>query len=244
MASVINIENLSFAFRNHLTLEDINLDIQEKDFIGIIGPNGGGKTTLLRLILGLLNPTRGSLSVLDTTPDKARPRIGYVPQYGRMDKNFPLRVRDVAAMGMLHPKSFGPRFARKDWQQVEDALQLVHLQELQFRQFGELSGGQRQRCLIARALVAKPRILLLDEPTASVDTTVETDIYELLRTLNKDITILLVSHDLGFVSSYINKVICINRLAAIHAIGEIDLQQAADATYHSHMTMLRHQCNL
>lgn len=245
MSGLIEIESLSFAYYVDYVLEDINLEIQSGDFIGMIGPNGGGKTTLLRLILGILTPTRGSIRIMGKSPKQTQDLIAYVPQYADMDHQFPIKVREVVAMGLIHKYSFLPWFAGRQWEAVNNALQKVSLLDLADKRFGDLSGGQRQRCLIARAIVSKPRIILLDEPTASVDFTVESDIFEFFRSLNQEgITIILVSHDVGFISSYVNRVVCVNRRIQCHNIDEVGYESDLVNIYSSKVTQIRHQCRL
>ncbi|HDY89151.1 MAG TPA: ATP-binding cassette domain-containing protein [bacterium] len=244
MDTVIKLEQVSFAFDTQYALEDVNLEVKERDFIGIIGPNGGGKTTLLRLILGLLKPTKGTVAVLGSLPEKKRGIFGYVPQNNFMDIQFPIKVKEVVAMGLVTPYSFFPWFNKEKMDRVHNTLKEVSIENLEEKKFGELSAGQRQRCLIARALVSRPAILLLDEPTASVDNTVEKDIYELFRSLSDKLTIILVSHDLGVISSYVNKVVCVNRQLVSHDIHEVSWEKLMNDTYKSDMTMIRHKCKL
>ena len=244
MDTVIKLEQVSFAFDNYLALENVSLDINERDFAGVIGPNGGGKTTLLRLILGLLKPTRGKVTVLGSSPEKKRRHFGYVPQNSYTDRHFPIKVKEVVAMGLVTSHSFSPWFNRDKMELAYNAMKAVSIDDLAGKKFGELSGGQSQRCLIARALVSEPRILMLDEPTASVDNTVEKDIYELLRSLNEKLTIILVSHDPGLISSYVNRVVCVNRLLVAHNIDEVSWDTLIKNTYQSDMTMIRHKCKL
>ncbi len=244
MRSVIRIENVNFAYDNQLILENINFEIYENDFVGVIGPNGGGKTTLLRLILGFLKPLTGNIEIFNKAPEKIRRRIGYVPQYSEIDKHFPITVRDIVALGSLPSGSYFPWFKQEALQRAAQAMEFVKIGNLARKTFGELSGGQRQRCLIARALAAQPEILLLDEPTASVDMSVEEDIFELLKTLNEKMTIVLVSHDLGFISSYVKRVACVNRHLACHPIEKISREMVLEEAYHGNIAMIRHECKL
>jgi zinc transport system ATP-binding protein len=203
-------------------LEDVNLSVYEGDFVGLIGPNGGGKTTLLRVLLGLLPPTRGKVRVLGLPVQEGRRMIGYVPQVVEFDHEFPINVWDVARMGRLGQRRPLQRYTAEDDAVVAEALRRVDLYDLRRRPIGELSGGQRQRAYIARALATQPEILLLDEPTSSVDPQVSTGIYELLRQLNdQGATILLVSHDMGVISSYVKTVGCLNRRLFYHGKQEI-----------------------
>lgn len=218
---ILQVKNLSFGYTGDLVLEDVDLTVAEGDFVGVIGPNGSGKTTLLRLILGLLGPTAGEIRVLGMSPVKARPLIGYVPQFVAFDTDFPISVLEVVLMGRLSKApALGP-YRKADRLAAEEALDMVSVADLTRRRLGNLSGGQRQRVLIARALVNKPKLLLLDEPTSNVDVAVEEDIYELLHRLNAQTTLVLVTHDLGFVSSHMNRVACLNRTLVCHPTGEI-----------------------
>jgi zinc transport system ATP-binding protein len=214
---IISIRDLSFRFGQHPVLTDVNFDITDGDFVSIIGPNGGGKTTLLRLILGLLEPRRGRIRVFGLPPAKARRRLGYMPQHAHLDMDFPVTVLDVVLMGRLGRQfPWGP-FRRADREAAAAALTDVEIADLQDRPFSALSGGQRQRVLIARALACEPELLLLDEPTASLDPGVQDDLYDLLRKLNQRMTVILVSHDVSVVSRHVNKVLCVNVQVAQHS---------------------------
>ncbi|MEE9441970.1 MAG: ABC transporter ATP-binding protein [candidate division Zixibacteria bacterium] len=214
--SVVIFENTSFSYNGRLALVDVNLHFNHLDFISVVGPNGGGKTTMLKLILGLLKPDKGRIKVLGQSPEKARKFIGYVPQHFQFDPQFPIRVRDVVLMGRLNNgKSWGG-FGKEDQLVAEKSLDEVEIQNLALRPFGELSGGQRQRVLIARALATNARILLLDEPTAHVDLGVQDEIYNLLQKLNELMTIVMVTHDAGFVAPFIKSVVCVNQKVVMH----------------------------
>lgn len=213
---IIELRGVSFAFGAAPVLEDVTITIAQRDFVCIVGPNGGGKTTLLRLILGLIEPATGEVRVLGRAPVEARRHIGYMPQHAQLDPQFPMRVRDVVLMGRLRNGQLGP-FRRADRVVAERALAEVGLGDFAKRSFAALSGGQRQRVLIARALACEPRILLLDEPTANLDPLVQDEMNELLEELNRRLTVVLVSHDVGFVAQYVRTVICVNRTVAVHA---------------------------
>jgi len=212
----IQIRDLSLGYENDLVLNKINLDIYEKEYLGIIGPNGGGKTTLIKAILGLLKPFKGSISIYGEPPEIGRRHIGYVPQFAEYDKDYPISVWDVVLMGRRNKRGITPWYSSEDKKRALEALEVVAILDLKEKQIGSLSGGQRQRVFIARALVSKPKILLLDEPTASVDHEMEVSIYNMLADLNKEITILLVTHDVGVISSYVNRIVCLNRDAFTH----------------------------
>ncbi len=207
---IINIKNLYFAYNGHSALEDIELSVEERNFLCITGPNGGGKTTLLKIILGLIKPLRGSISVFGTSPAKVRSKIGYMPQHASIDPLFPISLLDVVLMGRLGKNRFG-FFGKKDIKAAESALMTVGLDKLKNRSFSELSGGEQRRGLMARAIASEPILLLLDEPTSNVDANTQKKFYQLLKLLNEKITIVLVTHDMDFVSSYVKKTICINR---------------------------------
>lgn len=219
--NIITIENMNFSFDGkNPVLRDVNLRVREKESACIVGPNGGGKTTLFRLILGLLKPDSGKISVFDTSPEQARKRTGYVPQHTFFDRMFPVSVMDVVLMGRVEKHFWGP-YRKEDRNAVMEALEKVDIAELARRSFSELSGGQRQRVLIARALVSDPDLILLDEPTANVDPAVEEHILDILNKLAGSRCVLVVSHDLGFVSSIFEEVICVNRQVAVHPTAEI-----------------------
>ena len=218
---IVEIKNVSFAYNGEAVLEDVNLKVRRRDFIAMIGPNGGGKTTLLRLILGLIHPDKGRIRVNGEAVSRASVDIGYVPQDVHINRNFPITAMDVVLMGKLDPRK---RWARKSAANRREAL--AALDRLQMgayanKRIGELSGGQRQRVFIARALVAAPELLLLDEPTASIDTKGQAEFYALLKELNTDITILVVSHDLLVISSYVKSVACVNKRLHYHDQAEI-----------------------
>jgi len=217
--TVVLFEDVWFAYDTTPVLEDVNFSVNERDFLAIVGPNGGGKTTLLKLILGLLEPTKGTVRVFGETPIHARSRIGYVPQHAKFDPAFPINSLDVVLMGRLGRRGFFRR--RADTEAAERALEETGASELKDRLFSDLSGGQRQRVLIARALATEPELLLLDEPTAHLDVAVERRFYQLLAELNKRLTIVLVSHNIGFVSRFVSGVLCVNRKAVTHPTCEI-----------------------
>ena len=216
MANVIELHNVSFAYERRLILEGIDLQVAAGDFFAIVGPNGGGKTTLLRLLLWDLEPAQGEIKIFNRPPRKARRFIGYVPQQGAVNREFPVSALEVVLMGRLTPTSFFPRYHREDYEAAYAAMRAVGVEELADFRFGDLSGGQKQRALIARALVAGPRLLILDEPTSSVDYGVEQEIYQLLARLNQEVTIVLVSHDLGYIASHLRKVAYLNRRLSLY----------------------------
>lgn len=213
---VISVHHLWAGYDGETVLEDINLSVKELDFIGIVGPNGGGKTTLFKVLLGLLPPTRGEVLIMGQSVAAGRRHVGYVPQLVEFDRDFPISVWDVARMGRLGSRRLLQRYRASDDEIVAQALRRVDILDLRDRAIGELSVGQQQRVYVARALATQPKILLLDEPVASVDPRVSTSIYELLRQLNERITILMVSHDMSAISSHVKTVGCLNRHLFYH----------------------------
>lgn len=225
---LVQLQNVSFAYNGEPVLNDVNLHIEPGDFIAMIGPNGGGKTTLLKLILGLLQPDKGRIRVMGRAPRQASPAIGYVPQDVHINRSFPITAIDVVMMGMLAPGRRLHRRSAQHRQEAMGALERMEVAALAERKIGALSGGQRQRVFIARALVTQPRLLLLDEPTASLDTKGQAEFYRMLETLNETITIVVVSHDLLVVSRYVKSVACVNRQLHYHNQAEItgDMMEA------------------
>lgn len=219
-APLVSIKDMDVAYQKNLVLSKVSFKVFERDFIGIIGPNGGGKTTLIKAILGLLKPQKGSV---EHTLDKHE--IGYLPQGKQVDENFPITVREVVASGLEHGIKIEFRKAKERRNKVEEALERVGMEALRSRPVGELSGGEFQRTLLARAIISSPKLLVLDEPDTHVDNQFETELYSLLKELNEQMTILLVSHDLGIISPYIKTIACVNRDLHYHSSNEISEEQ-------------------
>lgn len=216
----------------------VRFRIMPLDLVSMIGPNGGGKTTLFRLLLGLIKPTRGKVRIFGEAPERARFRVGYVPQSVSFDPRFPITVDDVVSMGRLRNRPSGP-YRSGDREAALEALHEVDLSDMSRRSFADLSGGQRQRVLIARALASDPELLLLDEPTANLDRSAEARVYELLKKLNRRLTILMASHDVGFVTRFVEKCLCVNRSAILHPTSHIDGGIIREL-YGSEMVMVQH----
>jgi zinc transport system ATP-binding protein len=215
----LRFDSVDFGYDGRLVLRGVSLVVPRGAFAAVIGPNGGGKTTLLKLALGLVRPTRGTIEVLGGPPGRAGSRIGYVPQRAQTDPLFPALVEDVVLTGRLRPR--GGAYAAADRGAAAAAVERVGLADSLRRPFAVLSGGQRQRALIARALAAEPEMLLLDEPTANLDVAAERVLYDLLASLARALTIVMVSHDLGFVSPIADMVICVKETVAVHPTCEL-----------------------
>lgn len=224
---IVDIKNLSFTYPgNDLpTLENVSLEMFSGENYCIVGPNGGGKSTLLHLMLGLLAPGSGSIELFGEKPEKAAGKVGFMAQYFKLDALFPITALDVVLEGRLHGL-LPLRFSREDRKTAMEALEELGLAKIAGESFSSLSGGQRQRVLLARALACKPKLLLLDEPTANIDPGAEMDFYRTLRELRKHLTLVTVSHDLGFVSAEDTHVICVNRTVSMHDAGRFDAETA------------------
>ena len=217
---VVRLHDVSFAYNGETVLENVNLTIEHKDFAWIVGPNGGGKTTLLNIMLGLLKPSMGTVRVFGRTPQEARPRIGYMPQQVSLDMSFPANVLDIVLMGRLGGSPRAGFFRTADKDAAREALAMVGLSGFDRRALSEISGGQQRRLFIARALSCRPDLLLLDEPTANLDLQVQRELYILLEKLNSHLTIVMVSHDPAFVSEFVKQVVCVKKTVDVHPTGD------------------------
>ena len=237
---LVEIKNLYAGYNHETVLEDVNLTIEQDDFIGLIGPNGGGKTTLLKIMLGLIEPQQGLVKVMGEAPEKGRSHIGYVPQFSEYDSAFPISVRDVVRMGRLGRQRLFKPYSKEDDAVVSERLAWVDMLEHQDRALRELSGGQRQRVYVARALATDPKLLVLDEPTISVDLEASTQIYDLLHQINQQgVTIFLVTHDLNVVSSYVKTIGCMNRRLHYHGEKQVT-DEMLRATYGCPVDLIAH----
>lgn len=235
----IEVNDVWFSYDGQLVLREVNLHIEQREFLAILGPNGSGKTTLLKLMLGILKPTRGTIRVLGQEPSGATDRIGYVPQDTNINKDFPVSVMDVALMGRLGYAGRSRRYSADDRAVVQEALEKVKMWEYRHRPIGKLSGGQRQRVFIARALAANPQVVFMDEPTASVDRDFQTELYDFLKDLNSRATVVVVSHDLSVLSSYVKSVACLNQTLYFHDAAEIT-HEMIDKAYHCPVELIAH----
>jgi len=218
---VLKFYKVDFSFNGTKVLIDVNLEIYEKDFVAIIGPNGGGKTTLVKLALGLLQPNKGQVYLLGEEPSKSCHLAGYMPQYPTGEKGFPITVLDTVLLGTLPAGSKGIFFQRQAIEKARDALSLVGMDKLREKKMGDLSGGQIQRVLLARAIVSDPEILFLDEPMANIDISGQCKLFDLMADLNSRMTICFVTHDIGLLSQYVKSVVCVNQKVHFHKAPEI-----------------------
>ncbi len=240
MTKALEIRDVTVKYDKTTVLKDVNLELEKGDFLGIIGPNGGGKTTLLKTILGLITPDEGEVLLFGEPPGSEARVMGYIPQHTRFDMKFPIKVFDVVLMGRLGKLGFSPFYSREDKKIARDVLKDVDMWEYRKRHISKLSGGQLQRVLLARALATKPDFLLLDEPTASVDEKMKGSIYSLLNELKeRGITIILVSHDIGVISSHVKKVACLNKYLIYHGDGELS-SDMIEAAYECPIDLIAH----
>jgi zinc transport system ATP-binding protein len=220
----VEIRDVTFGYGREVVLDHVSLAIEPQDFLAVIGPNGGGKTTLLKAILGLVRPWSGEVAFHLPSGSDPRGRLGYVPQFSTFDRDFPLRIADMVLMGRLGRRSLLRPYSREDRAAAERAVERLGLQEVARAHASEVSGGQLQRALIARALVSEPEILFLDEPTASIDAESRETLRELLRDLNRAIPIVVVTHDVTSLAPMVKRIACINRKLFYHGGPELSLE--------------------
>lgn len=227
MTPIIEIKNLSAGYDGHIVLRDINLTIHDRDFLGIIGPNGGGKTTLIKCILGLLKPVSGEI-IYDVPTQETEPlakrtstsasaiTIGYLPQYNVIDRKFPISVEEAVLSGLSSKKSLFSRFTAEQREKANATIKHMGLEGLERRAIGQLSGGQLQRALLGRAIISDPSVVILDEPSTYIDKRFEARLYELLGEINEQCAIILVSHDIGTVLQQVKSIACVNETLDYH----------------------------
>ncbi len=236
---LVRLENVWVYYDSIPVLEAINLSIESNNFLGIIGPNGGGKTTLLKVILGLIKPARGRVTVLGMPPERGRKHIGYISQFNLFDHDFPISAFEVVLMGRYNRSGLLQRYNEEDRKAATEALETVEMLDFKDRQIGRLSGGEQQRVFIARALATNPKLLLLDEPTASIDTSMQADFYELLDKLKENMAIVLVSHDVSAVSIYVSEIACLNHQLFYHGSKEVSAEEL-EKTYRCPVQLIAH----
>lgn len=220
--ALVELIEVSAGYADEIILKDISLTVNPEDFIGVIGPNGGGKTTLVKIILGLLKPVKGQVR---WNIEPRLPHIGYLPQATRNDKQFPVTVTEVVLSGLMSVKKFAGRYSKHDKEKAMKILGQMGIGGLATKNVGDLSGGQLQRVLLGRAIISEPQLLILDEPNTYVDNQFEHDLYELLRELNRRMAIIMVSHDVGTITSYVKTIACVNRNLHYHQSNVITQSQ-------------------
>ena len=237
----IDVQDVCFSYGTQEVLHNVSFQIKRQALVAVVGPNGGGKTTLLKLLLGALTPRFGTIRMLGATPEDARDRVGYVPQSIPFDPRFPVSVREVVLMGRVGKSRFGT-YGQADREVARRALERVRLATFEKRSFAELSGGERQRVMIAQALAGGSELLLLDEPVANIDPEHASLMYELFQDLTSEVTVMMVSHNLGVVTGHATHVLCVNRTAGMHAIGEVASETFTEA-FGGSLTTIRHDAD-
>ncbi|MCG8411675.1 MAG: ATP-binding cassette domain-containing protein [Bacteroidales bacterium] len=238
MAKILELNSVFAGYNNEVILKNVSLKVYDDDFIGIIGPNGGGKTTLLNVILGLIKPLKGSVAFFNDIKSGENNKIGYLPQRNKIDSKFPISVTDVVLSGNLFGTSCIGRYSKQQKIKTSETLNRLGIIDLKNETIGELSGGQIQKVLLARALVSNPRLLILDEPNTFVDNQFEGELYEILKQLNNEMAIIIVSHDIGTISSYIKTIACVNRTLHYHQSNKITEEQLN--TYNCPIKLITH----
>ena len=224
MKALVSLKNLTVRYDETVALEDVSLDIYPDDFLGIIGPNGGGKTTLVKAILGTV-PHSGEVSYSPTLFEHGHRLIGYLPQQSEFDKSFPISIVEVVMSGLQAEKGFMARYTKADRAKAMQLLEMAGIADIANRQISEVSGGQMQRALLCRAVILEPKLLILDEPTNFVDNKFENELYNLLHKLNERMAIVMVSHDLGTITSVVKSIVCVNRSVHRHDSNIITAEQ-------------------
>lgn len=224
---ILELKGVSAGYDSEIVISDVNLTVHSNDFIGMIGPNGGGKTTILKTILGLISPVKGSVKYFKNGQELSQLLIGYLPQMNQIDKKFPISVIDVVLSGLLSRETMFSRYGKGQKKLAEELLVRLGILDLKKKPIGELSGGQLQRVLLCRAIISSPQLLLLDEPSTYVDSKFENDFYKILNDLNKEMAIIIVSHDVGTITWYVKTIACVNRALHYHPSNIITEEQLA-----------------
>ena len=237
MESLVSLKNVSVQYDENIALESVSLDIYPDDFLGIIGPNGGGKTTLVKAILGTISHN-GEVAYSPTLSEQGHRLIGYLPQQTEFDRAFPISVIEVVMSGLQAEKGLMKRYSTADRKRAMQLLEMAGISEIAERQISEISGGQMQRALLCRAVILEPKLLILDEPTNFVDNQFENELYTLLRRLNERMAIVMVSHDLGTITSVVKSIVCVNRTVHRHNSNVITAEQLEN--YHCPIQIISH----
>lgn len=227
---IIQIKHITATYPEKMALKNVSLTVYDDDYLGIIGPNGGGKTTLLKIILGLLKPVEGSIRFFKNGRPADHIRMGYLPQYTDIDRHFPISVHDVVLSG-LKKKHFS-RYNKSQNEQVRQTIEQMELADLQHEAIGTLSGGQLQRVLLARAIVQKPDVLILDEPNTYIDKRFQEQMYEMLNDLNKQCAIVMVSHDIAEILNNVKHIACVNESLHYHNSTELPKEKLEEHFLH------------
>lgn len=235
--TLVELQSVSAGYGDEIVLRDVNFSVFSHDFIGVIGPNGGGKTTLIKVILGLIKPISGTVNSGSSGPD-ANGFIGYLPQVSQIDRRFPITVLDVVLSGFMSKQSHLYRNNRQEKELARELLVQMGIAHLEKKTVGELSGGQLQRVFVSRAIISSPKLLILDEPDTYVDNKFESDLYELLRQLNERMAIIMVSHDVGTISAYVKTIACVNTYLNYHRSNIITEEQLA--SYNCPIQLITH----
>ena len=222
---ILELNSVKAGYNGKVVIRDVDLEIYEDDFIGVVGPNGGGKTTLLRVILGTLKPMKGKVKYYSVREKGNIKRIGYLPQLNMIDRKFPISAMEVVLSGMMSKNGFLKKYSRRDKELASQMMDKMGIANLKDKTIGELSGGQMQRVFLCRAIISSPKLLILDEPNTFVDNKFEGELYEHLRELNKTMAIILVSHDIGTITTYVKTIACVNREFHYHRSNVITQKQ-------------------
>ncbi|MBR2961557.1 MAG: ATP-binding cassette domain-containing protein [Alistipes sp.] len=250
MERIVSLEGVSVRYDDCTAIENASLDIFDNDFIGIIGPNGGGKTSLIKAILGSVS-YEGRIEIAPSLFRNGQRLIGYMPQQSIFDRTFPITVADVVMSGLQSERGFWHRYGSNERQRAAELMQRTGIDAIANRQIGEISGGQMQRALLCRAIIAEPRLLIMDEPTTYVDNQFEGELYAMLEQLSAKMAIVMVSHDVGTISSHVKSIVCVNRTVHRHDSNVITQEQLDNyncpiqIVTHGHVahTVLRHHEN-
>lgn len=237
MESLVSLKNVSVQYDETTALEGVSLNIYPDDFLGIIGPNGGGKTTLVKAILGTI-PHSGEISYSPTLSERGHRLIGYLPQQAEFDRSFPISVIEVVMSGLQAEKGLIKRYSTTDRKRAMELLEIAGIESIAERQISEISGGQMQRALLCRAVILEPNLLILDEPTNFVDNQFENELYTLLHRLNERMAIVMVSHDIGTITSVVKSIVCVNRTVHRHDSNIITAEQLEN--YHCPIQIISH----
>lgn len=216
MEKLVSLESVDAGYGDKTIIKNVNLEIFQNDFLGVIGPNGAGKTTLLKVILGLLHPFKGEVKYYEKSKEVRNITIGYLPQINTIDRKFPISVDEVILSGIMSERLSFFRKGKPEKQKIYEIAEMLGIKHLLNQPVGELSGGQLQRVFLCRAIISSPKVLILDEPSTYVDSKFETELYDILDRLNEKMAIIMVTHDVGTISSYVKTIACVNHTLHYH----------------------------